>query len=326
MLNEEPSFADIVFSVDFPAADAQTFQSEAYALRVSTVASGLEHPWGMAFLPDGRMLVTERPGRMRLVTPDGAVSKPLTGLPAVFAEGQGGLLDVAVEPQFNANSLIYFSFSEQQNGLASTAVARAELSGSSLKNVQVIFRQNPKVPGRNHWGSRLVFAQDGTLFITLGDRFDYRDQAQNPENHMGKVVRINTDGSPASGSPFVRKAGALPEIWSYGHRNVQGAAIEPSGGKLWTVEHGPRGGDELNLTEAGFNYGWPEASYGSHYSGMPIPDSHAEKGFREPVYQWTPSLAPSGLMFYTGGGFPEWRGERVLGHTGRKKPCEADSV
>ncbi len=296
-----------------PAADAQTFQSEAYALRVSTVASGLEHPWGMAFLPDGRMLVTERPGRMRLVTPDGAVSKPLNGLPAVFAEGQGGLLDVAVDPQFNANSLIYFSFSEQQNGLASTAVARAELSGSSLKNVQVIFRQNPKVPGRNHWGSRLVFAQDGTLFITLGDRFDYRDQAQNPENHMGKVVRINTDGSPASGSPFVRKAGALPEIWSYGHRNVQGAAIEPSGGKLWTVEHGPRGGDELNLTEAGINYGWPQASYGSHYSGVSIPDEHAERGFREPVYYWTPSLAPSGLMFYSGSGFPAWQGNVFMG-------------
>ncbi len=296
-----------------PAADAQSLKSPDYPLRISTVASGLEHPWGIAFLPDGRILVTERPGRMRLVSSGGKVSPPLSGLPQVYAAGQGGLLDVAADPQFSRNSRIFFSFSELRNGLASTAVARAELRGSSLENVQIIFRQLPKVPGRNHWGSRLVFAPDGTLFVTLGDRFDYRDQAQNPQNHIGKVVRINTDGSPASGSPFVGKAGALPEIWSYGHRNVQGAAIDPSSGKLWTVEHGPRGGDELNLTEAGFNYGWPEASYGSHYSGMPIPDSHAEKGFREPVYQWTPSLAPSGLMFYTGGGFPEWRGNVFLG-------------
>ena len=294
-------------------ANAQDFPSSAGTLRVSTIAAGLEHPWSLAFLSDGRMLVTERPGRLRFVSPDGVLSTPVSGLPSIYAEGQGGLLDVLLDPQFAKNSLIYFSFSEGQDGLAGTAVARAELQGETLKNVRILFRQQPKVAGKNHWGSRLVWARDGTLFITLGERFDYSERAQDLTSHLGKVVRIQTDGSPAPGNPFLGHADALPETWSYGHRNIQGAALNPETGALWTVEHGPRGGDELNITEAGANYGWPEASYGSHYTGWPIPDEHAPRGFQEPLHHWTPSVSPSGLLFYTGERFPSWKGSLFTG-------------
>lgn len=294
-------------------AEAEDYRSSAGSLQVSTVISGLENPWGLAFLPDGRILVTERPGRLRLVSREGVLSEPLSGLPPVYAQGQGGLLDVLLDPQFEQNNLIYFSFAEEQNGLAGTAVARAELKGDRLENVRVIFRQQPKVSGRNHWGSRLVFANDGALFITLGDRFDYSKRAQDITSHLGTVVRINKDGSVPSGNPFVQRESAMPEIWSYGHRNIQGAALNPETGRLWTIEHGPKGGDELNLTEAGKNYGWPEASYGSHYTGLPIPDEHASKGFIEPLYYWNPSIAPSGLLFYTGDGFPSWKGSVFTG-------------
>ncbi|MBY0407414.1 MAG: PQQ-dependent sugar dehydrogenase, partial [Rickettsiales bacterium] len=271
-----------------------------------------EHSWGMAFLPDGRMLVTERPGRLRIVSADRVLSKPLAGVPEVYAEGQGGLLDVALDPAFGSNGMIYLSYAEAVEGKAGTAVAKARLDGEALTDVQVIFRQKPKVAGTGHWGSRLVFGRDGSLFVTLGERFDYRDMAQALDNHMGKVVRIATDGTVPKDNPFVSQAGALPEIWSYGHRNMQGAALAPDGA-LWTAEHGPKGGDEINLDQAGKNYGWPKASYGSHYDGTDIPDAHAGQGFVEPVFHWTPSISPSGMLFYGGDRFAAWKGDMFLG-------------
>ncbi|NBO17688.1 MAG: PQQ-dependent sugar dehydrogenase [Proteobacteria bacterium] len=282
-------------------------------LKVVTVASGLEHPWSLAFLPGGSMLVTERPGRLRIVAKNGALSQPLTGLPAIDAQGQGGLLDVALDPKFSTNHTIYFSYSEPRGDRNGTAVAKAELGASSLTHVQVIFRQTPKAEGGKHFGSRLAFAPDGTLFITLGERYDLSKEAQNLATHLGKVVHINTDGTPAANNPFLHQKDALPEIWSYGHRNMQGATIHPETGALWTAEHGPRGGDEINLDEAGKNYGWPKASYGSHYSGWPIPDEHASRGFAEPVFYWNPSISPSGMVFYTGDRFPQWQGDLLVG-------------
>lgn len=295
------------------AAHAQEFSSSAGALKVVTVARGLDHPWGMEFLPDGRMLVTERPGQLRIVAKDGTLSKPLQGVPKVYARGQGGLLDVALDPAFAQNHLIYFSFAEETDGKAGTAVAKATLKEDRLDNVQVIFRQQPKVKGTNHWGSRLVFGRDGTLFITLGERFDYRDKAQTLDNDLGKVVRIKTDGSVPQDNPFVSQKGARPEIWSYGHRNMQGAALDPQTGTLWTAEHGPMGGDEINLDQAGKNYGWPNASYGSDYSGADIPDAHAARGYTEPAFHWNPSVSPSGMMFYSGSRFAAWNGDMFVG-------------
>ncbi len=295
------------------AVSAQEFSSSAGTLIVTRIAQGLEHPWGMVFLPDGRLLVTERPSRLRIVSIDGTLSPPLKGVPNVFAQGQGGLLDVALDPAFRDNQTIYFSYAEQVEGNAGTAVAKAVLKETGLENVQVIFRQQPKVKGSNHWGSRLAFGRDKTLFVTLGDRFNHSDQAQTLDNHMGKVVRIKTDGTIPADNPYATRSGGLPEIWSYGHRNMQGAALNPQSGELWTAEHGPRGGDEINIARAGLNYGWPKASYGSHYSLLPIPDDHAGKGFVEPVFYWTPSVSPSGMMFYTGDHFGDWKGDIFVG-------------
>lgn len=295
------------------ACAGQEFPSSVGALKVMEVARGLEHPWALEFLPDGRMLVTERPGRLRIVSKDGALSEPLAGVPAVYAKGQGGLLDVVLDPKFAQNRMIYFSFAEEADGVAGTAVAKALLKNDGLENVQVIFRQQPKVKGPNHWGSRLVFGRDGTLFITLGERFDYRDRAQDLSSHLGKVVRIRTDGSVPSDNPFLKQKDALPGIWSYGHRNMQGAALHPQTGVLWTAEHGPRGGDEVNIDRAGKNYGWPRASYGSHYSGAEIPDAHEASGFAAPVFHWNPSVSPSGMLFYTGKLFAEWQGDLFVG-------------
>lgn len=291
----------------------QVFPSTAGPVKVSTVAKGLEHPWGLAFLPDNRMLVTERPGRMRIVSQDGQVSAPLLGLPPVYAQGQGGLLDVILDPDFTRNQILYFCFAEEKNGKAGTAVAKAELGEKSLANVSIIFRQNPKVEGENHWGCRLVFDNKGELFVTLGERFNYSQQAQNLSTHLGKIVRLTTSGKPAPDNPFIGQTAALPEIWSFGHRNIQGAAINPQTGDLWAVEHGPRGGDELNIIAPGKNYGWPEASYGSHYSFLPIPDEHARQGFVEPLYYWNPSISPSGMLFYTADKFPTWKGDLFTG-------------
>lgn len=282
-------------------------------LAVETVATGLEHPWGMEFLPDGRMLVTERPGRLRLVGPDGNLSEPLAGVPRVYASGQGGLLDVALSPTFEKDRLVYLSFAESAEGRRGTAVARGQLGESGIENTRVIWRQQPKVSGSSHWGSRIVFRRDGTLFVTLGDRQADSDRAQDLSTTIGKIVRINPDGSTPQDNPFVGRRRALPEIWSYGHRNVQGAALHPVTGRLWTAEHGARGGDELNQPEAGKNYGWPVISYGVHYSGAKIGEGIAKPGMEQPVYYWDPVIAPSGMAFYTGDAFPEWKGSMLIG-------------
>ncbi len=283
-------------------------------VRAERVAQGLEHPWGLAFLPDGRMLVTERPGRVRVVDRDGRLSEPLGGVPQVAARRQGGLLDVALDPRFGENRVVYLSYSEPgANGTAGTAVARGRLAEGRLEDVRVIYQQQPKVQGPNHFGSRLVFARDGTLFVTQGDRFAYRDGAQDLSVGFGKIVRINPDGSVPTDNPFAGRADARPEIWSYGHRNVQSAALDPATGQLWTVEHGARGGDELNHPEAGKNYGWPVITYGVDYSGVKIGEGTAKPGMEQPVYFWDPVIAPSGMTFYTGDAYPDWKGSIFIG-------------
>jgi glucose/arabinose dehydrogenase len=283
------------------------------SLQVTPVAQGLEHPWGLAFLPDGRMVVTERPGRLRIVARDGRLTEPLAGVPAILARGQGGLLDVTLSPHFAQDQLVYLSYSEPSADGAGTAVARGRLGEGRLDNVQVIWRQTPKVNGVNHWGSRLVFGRDGTLFVTLGDRFDYRELAQDLSTTLGKIVRINPDGSIPQDNPFVGRTGVQPEIWSYGHRNGQAAALHPETGQLWTIEHGARGGDELNQPQPGRNYGWPVITYGIDYSGARIGEGTAMKDMEQPVYYWDPVIAPSGAVFYTGDAFPQWRGDLFVG-------------
>lgn len=278
-----------------------------------TVASGLVHPWALAFLPDGRILVTERPGRLRIVAPSGRVSEPLGGVPKVQKGGQGGLLDVAIDPKFTENRLVYLSYAEPGEGGAGTAVARGRLGEAELENVQVIYRQQPKVEGNGHFGSRLVFAEDGTLFVTQGDRQAYREQAQDLGSGLGKLVRINADGSIPDDNPFVGRSGARPEIYSYGHRSMQAAALHPETGRLWTVEHGARGGDELNHPEAGKNYGWPVITYGRDYSGAKIGEGTAKEGMEQPVYYWDPVIAPSGAVWYTGDRYPGWKGSLFVG-------------
>jgi glucose/arabinose dehydrogenase len=288
--------------------------ARASGLRPVTVASGLQQPWGLAFLPDGRMLVTERPGRLRIVAADGTLAEPVQGLPAVQAGGQGGLLDVALDPRFADNRLVYWSYTEAAETGNSTAVARGRLEGNKLAQVQVIFRQSPKFESSLHFGSRLAFARDGRLFITLGDRFRRRDDAQTLDTHHGKVVRIEADGSVPADNPFVGRAGALPELWSYGHRNVQGAAIHPGTGELWTHEHGPQGGDEVNVTEAGRNYGWPVITQGREYgTGFKIGEGIARADIAPAVITWVPSIAPSGMAFLTSQRYPGWRGNLFIG-------------
>jgi glucose/arabinose dehydrogenase len=260
------------------------------------------------------MLVTERPGRLRVVGKDGRISAPLAGVPAVQARGQGGLLDVALDPRFNENRLVYLSYAEPgDGGMAGTAVAHGRLGEAGLEDVRVIYRQRPKVSGSNHFGSRLVFARDGTLFVTQGERFAYRDAAQDLASGLGKIVRIHSDGTVPADNPFVGRAGAQPEIWSYGHRNVQGATLHPGTGQLWIVEHGPRGGDELNRPEAGKNYGWPVITYGAEYWGPKIGEGTAKPGMEQPLYYWDPVIAPSGLLFYTGNAIPDWKGSLLIG-------------
>jgi glucose/arabinose dehydrogenase len=282
-------------------------------LQVQAIARELEHPWSLAFLPDKRMLVSERPGRLRVVGSDGRVSEPLSGVPQVYASGQGGLLDVVLSPTFEKDRSVYLSFAEPGEGGAGTAVARGRLGERGLENTQVIWRQQPKVSGPNHWGSRIVFRPDGTLFVTLGERFNYSEKAQDLSTTLGKIVRINPDGSAPRDNPFVNRAGARPEIWSYGHRNVQAAALHPQSGQLWTVEHGARGGDELNHPDDGKNYGWPVISYGTHYSYLKIGEGTAKAGMEQPVYYWDPVIAPSGMTIYTGDLFAGWKNNFLIG-------------
>ena len=285
--------------------------TKAGTIKVETVATELSHPWGLAFLPDGRMLVTERSGTLRLVSKDGKLSPPLSGVPKVVVAGQGGLLDVAIHPDFKSNSLAYLTYSEPGEGGAGTAVARGKLGESGLDGVEVIFRQEPKVGGGNHFGSRLVFAPDGKLFVTLGERFTFTP-AQDLTNDLGKIVRINPDGSVPKDNPFVGRTDARPEIWSYGHRNPQGAAILPKTGKLWETEFGPMGGDELNIPQAGANYGWPVVSWGSHYTGEDIPDPPTHPEFADAIYHWNPVISPSGITFYTADAIPAWKGNLLI--------------
>jgi glucose/arabinose dehydrogenase len=283
-------------------------------VQLTVVSRGLEHPWGIAFLPDGRALVTERPGRLRIVDRDGKASEPLAGVPAVDAVGQGGLLDVALDPDFARNQRLYLSYAEPRgDGQNGTSVARAKLGPKGLEEVTVIFRQQPAMASRHHFGSRLVFGRDGNLFVTLGDRNSGRDKVQLLDNHIGKVVRIDRDGKAPADNPYRNQAGALPEIWSIGHRNIQGAALDPATGELWTNEHGPKGGDELNRTRGGRNYGWPIVTYGTEYSGKPISDRTEAPGLESPVHYWVPSIATSGLAFYTGAAIPEWQGNVFVG-------------
>ena len=292
-----------------------SFASAAGQLEVQTVASGLVHPWSLAFLPDHRMLVTERPGRMRLVTPEGQLSPPLKGVPEVFARGQGGLLDVITDKSYAQNKTIYFCFAEPTAGGGRTAVARAKLNDGRgrLDEVTIIFRQEGPLSSGNHFGCRIVQANDGNLFVTLGEHFRYRDEAQNLGNHLGKLIRIAPDGSAPADNPFVGRADAKPEIWSYGHRNEQGLAINPASGDLWEIEHGPRGGDEVNIIGKGKNYGWPVIGYGIDYSGEKIHDSTSRDGMEQPIKYWVPSIAPSGMTFYTAKLFPKWTGSLFTG-------------
>lgn len=287
-----------------------------------TVAHGLVNPWGLAFLPDGRFLITERPGRMRIVQADGRLGPPLPGLPAVLAEGQGGLLDVALDPNFAQNRLVYWSYSEAGTGEgagSATAVARARLDGERgaerLAEVQVVFRQVPRVASRLHFGSRLVFAPDGKLFIGLGERYSRKDDAQTLDNTLGKVVRIEPDGKVPADNPLVNRPGVRPEIYSWGHRNVQAAAVHPQTGELWLAEHGPQGGDELNLVQPGKNYGWPVITQGRNYvSGTKIGDGTERADVVPALHSWLPtSIAPSGMAFVTSERYPGWKGSLLVG-------------
>lgn len=297
------------------AAELSVEHTEKANIIVETVAQGLEHPWGLAFLPDGSFLVTERPGRMRHVDMHGRLSPPVTGVPAVLAVGQGGLLDIALDPEYTNNNVIYFAYVEPRKGGSGIVVVRAvyNLKENLLENIKAIFSQKDTVNGSANFGVRLVPAEDGLLFITMGDRFSTRDKAQDLDSHLGKVLRINTDGTIPIDNPFVDHPNALPEIWSLGHRNPQGAALHPVTGELWISEHGPRGGDEINIVHKGLNYGWPIITYGVDYSGAPIGIGTAREGLEQPIYYWVPSIAPSGLAFHHNGKITPWRDSVFVG-------------
>jgi aldose sugar dehydrogenase len=308
--NQKPAFAG---QTDAPERKSNV------AFEVVSIAEGLQNPWALAFLPDGKMLVTERPGRLRVVTPDGKLSEPVTGLPELVAGGQGGLLDVALDPAFQKNNTIYLCYSQPKPAANNTAVARGTFvdgAAPRLENVKIIYEQAPSLNSRLHFGCRLVLYDNGTMLIAQGDRSitEGRMQSQNLDSLIGKVARINTDGSVPKDNPFVGKAGARPEIWSIGHRNIQAAAAHPSTGDLWAIEHGTRGGDELNVVRKGRDYGWPTIAYGIEYRGGPITGGIQQKeGMEQPIYYWDPVIGPSGMAFYTGTLFPAWKGNLFVG-------------
>ncbi|GHA87656.1 PQQ-dependent sugar dehydrogenase [Modicisalibacter luteus] len=289
-----------------------SIQTEAGAVQVEVLSEGLVHPWGMAFLPDGRALVTEREGRLRILGTDNSLTAPIEGVPDVFSQGQGGLLDVALDPDFQNNRRIYLSFAEPGKGGASTALGRGRLENDRIEGFEVIFRQQPKVSGGYHFGGRIVFTPQGTLFLTLGERFKF-DPAQDPSNHLGAIVHLNRDGSVPDNNPFADREDAEDAIWSYGHRNIESAAIHPETGELWIAEMGPLGGDELNLPEAGRNYGWPVVSWGKNYDGSDIPDPPTHPDFADAIKHWTPVISPSGMTFYDGDAFEAWQGSALIG-------------
>jgi aldose sugar dehydrogenase len=284
-------------------------------LKAVPVLTGLSQPWAVAFLPDGRVLVTEKAGQLRLATLGANLSVLVTGLPKVDAGGQCGLLDVVADPAFATNQRIFFSFAQAGDGGNSTAVARARLVGEALVDVRVIFTQLPRMQSRHHCGSRLVFDRQGQLLVGLGDRFSGKDEAQNPANHIGKVVRIDADGNASAGNPWLNKTGTAPQLWSLGHRNIQGAALHPETGELWATEHGPQGGDEINVVQAGLNHGWPLVTYGRNYgTGTRIGEEGPKPGFVQPLRHWVPtSVAPSGLTFLTSERYPGWKGSLFMG-------------
>jgi glucose/arabinose dehydrogenase len=313
-------FAALLLLATAPAAAQaqEAISTEQARIEVRTVAEGLDHPWGIAFLPDGSMLVTEKSGALRRVDKNGTLGKPIAGVPEVDARDQGGLLDVTLHPNFAQNRMVYLSFSEPGEGGNSTAVALGQLSEdhSKLSDLRVIFSQKPKLDSNMHFGSRIVFDREGRIYVGLGERSheEFREQAQDLNSHLGKVVRLNEDGSVPPDNPFVGQNAALPEIWSYGHRNIQAAALHPDTGKFWEIEHGPKGGDEVNIPEAGKNYGWPLVSHGINYDGTPVGSGQKDApGMEDPIYTWTPVIAPSGMIFYSGKAFPEWKGDLFVG-------------
>jgi glucose/arabinose dehydrogenase len=295
-------------------AQTEIVRSNVHTFRVVKLTDGLVHPWGLAFLPDGRMLVTERPGRLRLVGADGKLDpRPIDGLPRIAAVGQGGLLDVALHPNYGDNGWVYLSYVARGDGGVGTEVLRGKLNGYRLENMEVLFRMQPKSGGGRHFGSRLVFDRDGTLFITLGDRGD-QDRAQRLNDHAGSVIRLHDDGRVPADNPYVGRTGAQPEKYTLGNRNMQGAALHPRTGLLWTHEHGPQGGDEVNVIRPGRNYGWPVITYGVNYGiGTKIGEGTHKAGMEQPLYKWVPSIAPSGMAFYTGNKFPKWNGDLFVG-------------
>ena len=295
------------------AAAAQTFRSDEHAFRVVTLVEGLEHPWSLAFLPDGRMLVTEREGRLRSIRNAKLDEKPIEGLPRVEQYGQGGLFDVVLHPAFSQNSLLYISYAARGADGVGTELARGKLVGGRLENVEVLFRQSPKGSAGQHFGGRIVFDRDGYVYLTLGDRGE-KERAQRPDDHAGSVIRLHDDGRVPKDNPFVGKTGWKPEKFTLGNRNMQGAALHPRTGMLWTHEHGPQGGDEVNVIRAGTNYGWPVITYGRNYGiGTKIGEGTEKPGMAQPLYKWVPSIAPSGMAFYTADRFPRWRGNLFVG-------------
>ncbi|MFP4282895.1 MAG: PQQ-dependent sugar dehydrogenase [Verrucomicrobiota bacterium] len=298
-----------VFSTD---EEVESVVTKAGPISVKEVTSGLEQPWGLAFLPDGRALVSEKPGRLRVLELDGTLSTPLKGVPEVFSMGQGGLLDVEVDPDYADNGWIYLVFAEPEGPAASTALGRARLEGQRLVDWEVIFRQAPKIIGPNHFGGRLEFSGEDHLFLSMGERFQF-EPAQDLSNHLGTIVRLHRDGSIPEDNPFVGQDGAMSEIWSYGHRNIEASAIHPETGELWIMEMGPLGGDELNQPKKGENHGWPIVSWGYHYSGEPIPDPPTRPEFADAVKQFSPVVSPSGMIFYEGEVYPEWKDSFFVG-------------
>lgn len=305
-----------VLSLSTPAlaAESRAFTSEKHSFRLVTLVEGLENPWSLAFLPDGRMLVTERPGRLRIVSKDFKLDpRPVDGMPEIIATGQGGLFDVVLHPKYAENGWIYIAYNGPGAGGWGTELLRARLDGNRLIDTEVLFRMKPKTRKGQHFGGRIVFDRDGILYLTLGDRGD-KERAQDLDDHAGSVIRLHDDGRVPADNPFVKRAGALPEKFTLGNRNMQGAALHPQTGALWTHEHGPQGGDEINVMRAGRNYGWPVITYGVNYGiGTRIGEGTEKAGMEQPLHYWVPSIAASGMSFYTGEKFPAWRGNLFVG-------------
>ena len=294
-------------------AQKSTIERDEGAIKVVTLAKDLNHPWGIEFLPDRRLLVTERGGNLKIIDTANKISEPVKGVPKVFAVGQGGLFDVALDPDFEKNNYVYLSYAEPgPDSTASTALGRGIFQDDELKDFEVIFRMEPKMKGPNHFGGRILFTPDGQIFLTLAERFKF-EPAQDLGNHLGSIVRINMDGSASKDNPFKGQEYAMDEIWSYGHRNIESAAIDPETGNLWVAEMGPMGGDEFNLVKPKQNYGWPVVSWGKNYDNSDIPDPDTRPEFTDAKIVWTPTISPSGMVFYDGSVFPEWQGHALIG-------------